>query len=137
MAAKAWMPFAFPSCPYCHRSWANSYHRACSSQGEVEVEPSSRRARCRRCWTTWGIDETSFYCACGGKFLAHEVASALTTAALMRQRLIDQIQSMNAAELDISKRATESMGSWLEFVGSSAGEYLGRAIGNILKWWRG
>jgi hypothetical protein len=69
--------------------------------------------------------------------LVHEVASALTTAALMRQRLIDQIKSMNAAELDIGERTTESMKWWLESVGRSAGEFLGRAIGNVLKWWRG
>jgi hypothetical protein len=69
--------------------------------------------------------------------LAYEVAGALTTAALMRQRLIDQIKSMNAAELDIGERVTDSMKSWLESVGRSAGEFLGRAIGNILKWWRG
>lgn len=55
----------------------------------------------------------------------------------MRQRLIDQISSINAAEFDIEERAADSMQSWLESVGHSAGEFLGRAIGNILKWWRG
>ena len=77
-----------------------------------------------------------FHCTCGRQFTASEVREALSTASLMRRRLISQIESMSAADLATKRAAHDSLSGWLESVTAQLGELLGRAAGKAVKWWR-
>ena len=102
----------------------------------MEASNSGRRARCESCHSEWPLEDTVFYCSCGHRFTAHEVREALSTASLMRRRLISQIESMSVSDLAIETASRDSLSSWLESVTHQLGEVLGRAVGKAVRWWR-
>ena len=68
--------------------------------------------------------------------MAYEVRDALSTASLMRQRLIDQINAMSTSERHIAQSSRDSLSSWLEDASGYFGEAIGRVLGRVIKWLR-
>jgi hypothetical protein len=129
-----WVPLPFPSCPNCHRSWVQSFHRDCDSGRELVVEPSTRRARCEGCGLEWAVLETTFHCSCGRVFPARDVETALSTAELLRLRLVEQLRSMDAAEHSIRQSGRHSLSQWLYDVAHSLGYAAGTIVGALRRW---
>src|SRR4051812_18046858 len=94
----SWTPLPFPACPNCRKSWVTCYHRQCHASREIVVEPHSRQARCPNCNQQWSVSHTAFHCQCGHVFHASDVEQALSTVALIKARLIQQVEAMDQAE---------------------------------------
>ncbi len=75
-----------------------------------------------------------FYCSCGYIFSAAQVEAALTSAALLRQRLMLHIASMKSMQMAIDQKADESLISWLGNVSFEAGKRLGYVLGSLRSW---
>lgn len=126
------LPLPFPACPACSQSWVRCHHRECPPDSDIDLETETRRAHCSFCGASWPVDTTQFICSCGHRFNATEVAAAISNATLLRQRLLRQIEAMDASESRIRTQTRESRESWLastlERLASGAGYRLGSMV---------
>ena len=132
----SWIPLPFPSCPSCNKSWMTCYHRDCYFNGEIVVEPYTREAKCEGCSERWPIMQTTFYCSCGHIFTAWDVENALSAVALLKERLVKQIQSMEMSESAINRSYQQSFNHWLYDLSYELGNLLGAVASSVLKWLR-
>ena len=108
-----WITFLFPKCPSCSKQWGNSYHKNCTFNGQLLVEPYERQVKCESCSKKWHILDTKFYCSCGYQFYASEVKDALSTTQLLRQRLLQKINEMDSFERTITSKSQNSFQQWV------------------------
>jgi hypothetical protein len=134
VSSEIWMPLPFPTCPSCYNSWVICYHRNCYVNGEIVAEPYLRLAKCEGCSSQWDIMQTTFYCSCGHIFQASEVEKALSTATLLRSRLIQHIQSIDQAEDYISRTTNKSFSQWLDKLSYELGKLVGKTAAQLRKW---
>ena len=92
------------------------------------------QAKCDGCQRQWPVMQTSFHCSCGYVFQAHSVSEALSTASLIRQKLMEQIQSMDKAELRIRQTFSHSFTEWLNEMSFEFGFAFGTIAAYIKKW---
>lgn len=71
---------------------------------------------------------STFYCSCGYVFHASEVAEALTTFTLLRERMVEYIRNMNQADRAILKKSESSFTSWVSQMAYKVGRQLGITI---------
>ena len=128
------MPLPFPSCPRCYSSWVRSYHRNCAQNGEILVDPYQQQARCSNCTEQWHILSTTFYCSCGYVFQATDVQTALSSAALIRKRLLQQVQDMEVTESRINQKTRASLNQWIYDKGYEFARLIGVTAGTIQRW---
>lgn len=69
---------------------------------------------------------TTFYCSCGYVFHATDVEDALSAIALVKNRLIKQIQSLGDAENRIREKSQNSLRRWLGETSYEVGKNLGK-----------
>lgn len=129
-----WIPLPFPSCPMCSQSWVRCYHRGCSQAQELLVDPFVLLASCPGCGTQWNVMATRFHCSCGHVFDAAEVKFALSTAELLRQRMMEQIRLMDDAEKRIQQRRQDSFAQWAYDIAFQLGNAAGSLVGRIERW---
>src|SRR5829696_7145461 len=108
-----WIPLPFPTCPSCRRSWVRSYHRNCYFDGEISINAHLKRAKCEGCDKEWPLMNTRFYCSCNYVFSASDVSSALSTDALVRQRIVEQLAKYQDFERGIRSRSQDSFSQWV------------------------
>lgn len=120
-----WIPFPFPKCPKCQKSWATNYHRDCSFNAELLVEPYQRQVKCSSCSQQWHILDSQFYCSCGYQFNSSEVEDALSTTQLLRQRLLQKINEMDRYEQSIISKSQNSFQDWVYNISYEIGRVLG------------
>jgi hypothetical protein len=129
-----WIPLPFPNCPRCNSSWVRCYHKNCVLEGEILVEPHLGQAKCGGCEKNWILMETTFHCSCGHVFSAGSVSEALSTASLIRQKLLKQIEGMDKAEIRIRQTVSHSFSQWLEEMSYKLGFTLGTIATYLKKW---
>ncbi|NET42194.1 hypothetical protein [Okeania sp. SIO2B3] len=108
-----WIAFLFPKCPSCGKQWGKNYHRGCTFNGQLLVEPYKRQVKCESCRDNWHILDSKFYCSCGYQFYASEVEDALSTTQLLRQRLLQKINEMDSFERTIASKSQNSFQQWV------------------------
>jgi len=120
-----WIPFCFPKCPKCQKSWGKNFHRNCLSKGQLLVDPYQRQVRCDSCYEEWYVMNSKFHCSCGYIFQASEVENALSTTQLLRQRLIQKINEMDSYERSIKMKSQSSFKQWIGSISYEIGRLLG------------
>lgn len=128
-----WLPFYFPQCPSCQKSWGKNFHRNCLFNGQLLVEPYQRRVRCDSCNEEWHIMNSEFHCSCSYTFKASEVESALSTIQLLRQRLIQKLNEMDSFERSIKTKSESSFKQWISGISYEIGRLLGTTASNAQK----
>lgn len=133
----AWVQLPFPACPSCGKEWVSSRHRDCAKNGEVELDPDARLARCDSCSRRWSLSRTTFYCTCDRVFSPAEVESAMSELVRAAQ-LLARLMEQNEADLrDIRKVGEVSMRGWLmklvDTVAATAGRALGAFMGSLVR----
>lgn len=133
MSSALYLPLPFPACPRCAQSWATSLHRGCG--GEMEVEPDSRSVRCDRCYDSWLVTDSTFYCSCHHSFTAMEVRDAIDSLIHTCRRLVAILETSEHAEAAFTRRSEESLRGFtaeiLRGLGKAAGFVVERLLG---KW---
>lgn len=131
------IPLPFPTCSNCTQSWVECRHRSCQAQGKLLIEPRSRIVQCDACYKEWELSQTTFYCSCGYIFQASDVENAINTVNLLKEQLLQQIRSMEQAEISIQQTTQESLGKWLNNTSNELGKVLGYTVGKLIKWFDG
>jgi len=72
--------------------------------------------------------QNSFSCSCGYTFQASDVESALTTSALLKQRLLNKIAEMDYFEQAIIQTSQRSFNAWVEEISYEIGRVLGTTV---------
>jgi hypothetical protein len=127
----SWLPFPFPECPYCGRTWAYSYHHDCPHGSQVEVEPHLRLIRCESCQEDWGIQENKFICACGSMF-GEADAQAAVDDIVAATRLLAAVVEGNQQEVVRARQLGEgSLRLWIQGIATEMGGSIGGLLGTI------
>ncbi len=120
-----WIPFCFPKCPSCQKKWSKNFHRDCSFNGQLLVEPHKRLVSCESCHETWNIMNSEFHCSCSYTFQSSEVENALSTTQLLRDRLIQKLNEMDVYEKSIKTKSKDSFNQWISSISYEIGRLLG------------
>ena len=128
-----WIPFCFPKCPSCKKAWGKNFHKNCSFNGQLLVDPYQRQVRCDSCHKEWYVMNSEFYCSCGYTFQASEVENALSTTELLRQRLIQKINEMDSFERSIKTKSQSSFKQWISSISYEIGRFLGTTASTAQK----
>jgi hypothetical protein len=130
----AWLPFPFPKCVDCGRSWETCRHLDCRTGGTVELDPDTARARCSSCAESWGVHDTTFRCACGYSFTAVDVEDAIDQI-IEATRMLAVVMEQHRRELaEIRRSGQSSFDSWLTAISQGIGSALGAAADSFVKW---
>jgi hypothetical protein len=126
-----WLPFPFPECPSCRQRWTYSYHYDCPNNGQVEVDPDSRRIRCQSCREKRSIWENKFICSCGNTFDSADVRAAIDDI-IATASLFAMLVEKNKQEAARARSLGEnSLRVWIQGVAQGVGGYLGGLLGTI------
>jgi hypothetical protein len=68
-----WRKYNFPVCPICRTGGHQSSHRHCSRSGRLWIDILSGTVACDGCSKSWSLEESTFYCSCGAKFVGGEI----------------------------------------------------------------
>lgn len=126
-----WLPFPFPTCPYCDSKWPRSRHRDCGPAGYFEVDPDRARVRCDGCWTESSVWSLTFFCSCGRTFESSEVRRALDDV-LATVSLFDRLVRENLQEAAHARALGEtSLRTWISGIAATLGGHLGGVLGTL------
>jgi hypothetical protein len=120
-----WLPLHLPSCSKCQKTWIKVNHKNCYLKGEILVEPHQQIVKCTKCISSWELMQTKFYCPCGNEFCSSDIKQALSTVALLRQRLIQKLSEMDEYENRIIQNSKSSFQQWANNVSYEIGKLLG------------
>jgi hypothetical protein len=129
-----WTPLPFPKCPKCNRSWASTVHLGCDSKAtDVYVDDAYKNLQCQGCRASWLLINNVFKCSCGHTFNSQEVNSAIDSIEKIKNRLINQINSIENSEKIIQNYSKTSLQQWANSVSYSIAKSLGKAVSEVFE----